>query len=447
MKKLLALALAVVMTGGFAGCANTQDNQASNNADNSKSSEKATSENTSSKDKTIVNVWRHSGKPEEQENIMKQIEAFNSAHTDIEIKYEALPEGSYNDQVNAAALSKGLPDVFMLDGPNMSNYAWSDYLLPLDEYMSDELRNDLLPSILAQGTYQDKIYALGTFDSGLALWGNKAYLDKAGVRIPKTVAEAWTLEEFNDALEKLQKLDEVKYAIDFKINYGQGEWYTYGFSPIVQSFGGDLINRETLVAEGTLNGEKSVKALQWFQSMFEKGYANPTQASDDDFTGADKISALSFVGHWMTVPHLESLGDDLVLIPMPKFGDKVVTGLGSWAWAISSQTKNPEAAWKVLEYFTSNENIEATSIATGAVPSRKSVLAKREEFQEGGLLYIFREQLEGGYALERPTTPAYPIITSEFAEAVQNIVKGSNVQEQLDKAAANIDRDIKDNNY
>ena len=35
-----------------------------------------------------------------------------------------------------------------------------------------------------------------------------------------------------DALEKLQALDEVEYAIDFKMNYGAGEWFTYGFSPI-----------------------------------------------------------------------------------------------------------------------------------------------------------------------------------------------------------------------
>jgi multiple sugar transport system substrate-binding protein len=25
--------------------------------------------------------------------------------------------------------------------------------------------------------------------------------------------------------------------------YGDGEWFTYGFSPFIESFGGDLINR------------------------------------------------------------------------------------------------------------------------------------------------------------------------------------------------------------
>ena len=42
-------------------------------------------------------------------------------------------------------------------------------------------------------------------------------------------------------------------------------------------------------------------------------------------------------------------------------------------------------------------------------------------------------------------TPAYPVITSSYAEAVQNIVTGADVQEELDKAVAKIDQDIEDN--
>ena len=85
---------------------------------------------------------------------------------------------------------------------------------------------------------------MGTFDSGLAIWGNKAYLEEAGVRIPTSIDDAWTMEEFTDALQKLNALDQVDYAIDFKLNYGpDDEWNTYGFAPIIQSFGGDLIDR------------------------------------------------------------------------------------------------------------------------------------------------------------------------------------------------------------
>ena len=254
--------------------------------------------------------------------------------------------------------------------------------------------------------------------------------------------DAWTLEEFNQILTDL-KAAGVEYPLDLKMNYGQGEWYTYGFSPVVQSFGGDLIDRDALVAEGTFNGDASVAALQWFQDIADMGYFDVAQVSDTYME--DGVSALTLVGHWQANAYKAAMGDNVVLLPMVDFGAGVKTGMGSWAWGISASTEHPAEAWEVLSYFLSPENIAKTGVAVGAVPARKSVLATFEDYQPGGILYTFREQLEGGYAVERPTTPAYPVITTVFADAFQNIVMGSDVQEQLDEGAAIIDEDIADN--
>ncbi len=392
-----------------------------------------------------IEVWFHSGKGEEREVLDAQVEDFNAMQNEVIVKAVRLPEGSFNEQVSAAALAGDLPDLLDFDGPFLYNYAWAGHLIPLDDYVSSELNADFLPTIIAQGTFGGKLYSLGTFDSGLAIWGNRAYLEKAGVRIPTSIKDAWILEEFNEVLEKLQALDEVEYAIDFKMNYGQGEWYTYGFAPIIQSWGADLIDRSDFQsADGILNGPEAVEAMTWFQSLFSKGYAKLQPAGDDDFYGR-KITALSFVGHWMWTPHNEGLGDDLVLLPMPKFGDKAVTGMGSWNWGVTSQSKNPDAAWKFLEYLIEPEQILRMTNANGAVPARKSALAMSELFGPNGSLGIFVEQLEGGVAVPRPETPAYPTITTAFAEAVQNIVSGADVKNELDKAVQKIDQDIEDN--
>jgi multiple sugar transport system substrate-binding protein len=393
-----------------------------------------------------VSVWFHSGKGEEFQTIDAQVKDFNEANAgEIQIELLNLPEGSYNDQVQAAALAGDLPCLLDFDGPFVYNYAWSGYLMPLDDYVSDEMKADFLPSIIEQGTYAGKLYSLGTFDSGLAIWGNKAYLEKAGVRIPTGIDDAWTGEEFMDALEKLQALPEVEYAIDFKINYGETEWYTYGFAPIMQSFGGDLIDRSTYKsAEGVLNGPEAVEGMTFFQEIFKKGYANPDPAGDDALYGT-KTAALAFVGHWMWNPHNDGLGDDLVLMPMPKFGKKAVTGMGSWNWGLSSSCPNPDAAWKVLEYFVSTDEILRMTNANGAVPARKSAIAKSKLYGEGGPMNLLVQQLEGGVALPRPITPAYPVITQSFIEASKNIMAGADVKTELDKMVKKIDQDIEDN--
>jgi len=392
-----------------------------------------------------VEVWFHSGKGEEREVLDAQVEDFNAMQDEVIIDAVQLPEGSYNDQVNAAALAGDLPCLLDFDGPFLYNYAWSGYLRPMDDFVSADLKNDFLPSIINQGTYAGNLYSLGTFDSGLAIWGNKEYLEKAGVRIPTGIDDAWDKDEFVDALEKLQALDEVEYAIDFKMNYGAGEWFTYGFSPMMQSFGGDLIDRtDYQSAEGVLNGPEAVEALEFFQSLFEDGYAIAEPAGDEDFY-VQKKTALSWVGHWMWTPHSENMGDNAVLIPMPKLGDKAVTGMGSWNWGITSSCEHPEAVWEFLHFLVSPAEIIHMTNANGAVPARKSAIAQSELFGEGGPLNVFVQQLEGGVALERPVTPAYPVITSSFAEAVQNIVTGADVKEELDKAVEKIDQDIEDN--
>jgi multiple sugar transport system substrate-binding protein len=393
-----------------------------------------------------ISVWFHSGKGEERQTIDAQVADFNEANAgEVQIELINLPEGSYNDQVQAAALANDLPCLLDFDGPFVYNYAWSGYLIPLDDYVSDEMRNDFLPSIIEQGTYAGKLYSLGSFDSGLTIWGNKAYLNEAGVRIPTGIDDAWTGEEFLDALEKLQALPEVEYAIDFKMNYGETEWFTYGFAPIMQSFGADLIDRSTYKsAEGVLNGPEAVEGMTFFQELFKKGYANPDPAGDDAFYGT-KTAALAFVGHWMWNPHNDGLGDDLVLMPMPKFGKKAVTGMGSWNWGISSSCPNPDAAWKVLDYFVSTDEILRMTNANGAVPARKSAAAKSKLYGEGGPMNLLVQQLEGGVALARPITPAYPVITQAFIEGTKNIIAGADVKTELDNMVKKIDQDIEDN--
>ena len=392
-----------------------------------------------------VQIWFHSGKGEERDVLNAQVEDFNAMQDEYEIDAVQLPEGSYNDQVNSAALAGDLPCLLDFDGPNLYNYAWAGYLRPIDEYVSDDLRNDFLPSIIDQGTYAGSLYSLGTFDSGLGIWGNRAYLEEAGVRIPEGLDDAWTFEEFNEALEALQALDEVEYAIDFKMNYGAGEWFTYGFSPIVQGFGGDLIDRSDFQsADGVLNSEESVAALEWFQSLFEDGYAVAQPGGDDDFYGK-KITALSFVGHWMWGPHSEGLGDDMVVMPMPIWPDKPATGMGSWNWGITTNCENPDGAWAFLEYLIEPEQILRMTNANGAVPARVSAIEQSELYAEGGPLNVFVQQLTQGWAIPRPATAAYPTITSAFSEAVNNIVAGADVQEELDAAVGKIDQDIEDN--
>jgi multiple sugar transport system substrate-binding protein len=395
-----------------------------------------------------VTVWTHGGTAQEAEALTQILEHFRARRPDISVHLVYVPQDKYNAQVQAAlygvSIVGDLPCLLDFDGPYVANYAWRGILIPLDSYLSPEMKADFLPSIIAQGTYQDgKLYSLGLYDTAMAIWGNKKYLKQAGVRLP-TVAQPWSRVEFERALAKLQALPEVEHALDMRMRTKTDEWYTYGFSPIVQSFGADLIDRTSYQhADGVLNGPAAVAALKMVQGWFKQGYVNLTPTTDDAFIQGKE--ALSWIGYWMKPQYQAALGDNLVLLPMPDFGHGPKSGMGTWNWGITNTCKNPDAAWEILRFLLEPEQILVMTNANGAVPARKSALAKSELYGPGGLLHLYIEQIDAGFTVPRPITPAYPTITTAFARAFKNVAGGADVKSELDAAAQKIDQDIKDN--
>jgi multiple sugar transport system substrate-binding protein len=394
---------------------------------------------TAAQDATEISLWFHSGQGSERDELDAQITAFNEGQSDYVIAPLEVPEGSYNDQVRAAALASDLPCVLDFDGPFIYSYVFSGDLISLDDYVSEDLIADVLPSIIQQGTVEGSLYSLGQFDSGLSIWANRAMLEEAGVRIPEGLDDTWTLDEFNAAIEALAGVvPEGGYVIDFKFTY-TGEWYSYGFGPMIRSFGGDTIDRETFdTAEGALNGPEAVAAMEWLQGLFDAGYATATPVDPD----ADFIEGrvpLSWVGHWMYPAYKDALGDDLVLIPMPDFGNGAVTGMGSWNWGITSTCENPDGAWAFIDFLMSPENTASMANANGAIPSRISALEADDRYQEGGDLYIYYLQLTEGVAVPRAQTAVYPTISTAMETAINAIARGEGVQSTLDDAVDAID--------
>jgi len=389
-----------------------------------------------------LKVWSHAGQPGEREAIESQVRRFNASQSEVRVALTTLPERSYNAQVQSAALAGDLPDLLEFDGPYLYQYIWQGELIPLDELLDPKIRADLLPTILAQGTFAGKLYSVGTFDSGLAIYARRSRLEASGVRIPESPADAWKLEEFEAALAALAREDEDGAVLDLKLNY-PGEWLTFAFSPLIESAGGDLIARDGFrSAAGVLNGPAARRAMRHVQSWFEKGYVDPNL--DDAAFVSGRVS-LSWVGHWEFPRYAERFGDDLALVPLPDFGTGAKTGQGSWNWGVTTSCRHPARAVRFLEFLLRPEEVLAMANANGAVPATRTAIARSPLYREGGPLRLFVEQLEGGFAVPRPRTPAYPVITSAFQRAFLDIRHGADVGEALDKAVARIDRDIEDN--
>jgi multiple sugar transport system substrate-binding protein len=385
-----------------------------------------------------LTMWTHSaGNPAELEVYEQIISDFNASQDDYEVVTEAFPQGAYNDAIVAAAAADDLPCLLDMDGPIVPNWAWAGYIQPLE--LPTEITDALLPT--AVGSYQGEIYSAGYWDAALSIFARESVLQENGIRIP-TVDEPWTIDEFDSALATLKDA-----GYDTPLDIGAedtGEWWPYAYSPMLQSAGGDLINRDTMLsAEGALNGPEAVEFFTWFQDAFAKGWAsNGGTVGNEEFNN-DEV-ALSYTGVWNALDSLEAAGDDLLILPPPDFGNGPKIGGASWQWGISSTCNSPEGARAYLEFSFQDKYITQFSDKQVVIPATEGAVEASEYFGPGGDLEPFVE-LSQKFAVPRPETPAYPVISSTFEKAAKDIMNGADVQQALDTAVAEIDANIESN--
>jgi multiple sugar transport system substrate-binding protein len=386
-----------------------------------------------------IPMWRHESGDLEVTVTRALIDEFNKSQQQYRVVYENLPKGSYTQTVTAAAVAKKLPCLIDMDQPTVANFAWSGYVRPLDKLLDKQVQADLLDG--GKGSYKGVLYSVGQFDVVLAMFARKSALAKAGVRIA-TIAQPWTLAETNDAFAKLKKLPEYEYVIDIHNSY-DGEWWTYGYSPWLQSFGGDLIDRKSMTtAEGKLNGKPAVAFGTWFQALFKKGYVNKKPADDKSFLQGRV--PLDFAGSWAYEDAFKKWGDDVVVMPVPDFGNGPKIGAASWQYGISTSCPHPEGAAAFVNYMVQPATVAKLSQSTSLLPANKRAAPLTTDYRDGGKLRFFFDFAQK-YAVNRPSTPGYPFLTSTFEKALRDIATGADVQTTLDNATDAIDRNIADN--
>ena len=388
-------------------------------------------------DVRVITVWAHQGQARENAAMRSIVDAFNERHAAERIRIDItfFPDRGYADKVSIASFSGPLPDMLDIDGPYVGPWAAEGTLQPLDDLVGDALRADVLPSLLEQGTYDGKLYALGAFDSALVVYYNRDMLAQAGVSPPERAADAWTWPQFVAALRQVKP--HAKIPLSLHMDDQSNEWFTYAFSPLVWSAGGNLIDTVNGRATGALDGPATVAALTQWQQLFQEGLAEATSTNPDPFS--TKLATFDWTGHWM-LPTFEQTADlNFGVMPLPKMGARPVCASGSWCWGISKDCQDPALAWKALAWFLDPEaGIKPIVAANGAVPGRRSAFALFPAYEQMPRR-LFREQLELA-ARTRPRTAAYLALTSEFARALRDIAGGADVQTSLTKAAQTVQR-------
>ena len=389
-----------------------------------------------------LTMWTHAaGNKNELGAIGKIVADYNASQTKYKVEVQAFPQDSYNQSVVAAAASKKLPCILDIDGPNVPNWAWAGYLAPL-EGMDDTL-SKFLPSVL--GKWGDKTYSYGYFDVALVMVTRKSTLAKYGIRVP-TIDQPWTKDELAAGLTKIKDSGDFDYPLDLATS-ATGEWWPYAYSPFLQSFGGDLINRDGFkTAEGVLNGPQALEWAAWMRGLITSGVTPLKSGTDPAKDFINGKSAILYSGTWTAVDTRKKFGDDALFLPSVNLGQGPKIGGGSWQWGISANCEQAEGAMDYMKFAAQDKYVASVSTATIAIPATDAAAATVKGYEPGGDNAIFREYSKK-FAVLRPETPGYPFIATGFTKTAQDILNGADAKKSLDQLVKDIDANQESNNY
>ena len=273
----------------------------------------------------------------------KMVDKFNEEHPDIQVVLEAYGS-EFDTKISASMGSGDAPDVMY-----MWNYpAYHDGLEPLDSYIEKEgedYKKNFYSTLWNYNSYDGQIYGLPVGFTTHCVYYNKDLFEKAGVEEPK---DGWTWEDLEEKAKKINEATGVKgFSFSMKPD-------PYDYEMYLWSNGTAYCDKEGKM-EGYINSDKALETYKMFQDMAKDGYAVATEKSgSDEFESGQ--TAMFVYGAWAVKKYTEA-GVNFGLAKLPSFGtEKSASILSSSGVAIAKSSKNKEAAWEFVKYWTDDEN-------------------------------------------------------------------------------------------
>ena len=299
-------------------------------------------ESKSAEGKTTIRVasWDTADDVDAQQ---KMVDKFNEEHPDIQVVLEAYGS-DFDTKISASMGSGDAPDVMY-----MWNYpAYHDGLEPLDSYIEKEgedYKKNFYSTLWNYNSYDGQIYGLPVGFTTHCVYYNKDLFEKAGVEEPK---DGWTWEDLEEKAKKINEATGVKgFSFSMKPD-------PYDYEMYLWSNGTAYCDKEGKM-EGYVNSDKALETYKMFQDMAKGGYAVATEKSgSDEFESGQ--TAMFVYGAWAVKKYTEA-GVNFGLAKLPSFGtEKSASILSSSGVAIAKSSKNKEAAWEFVKYWTDEEN-------------------------------------------------------------------------------------------
>ncbi len=311
-----------------------------------------------------LTIWTFWLSPTFDEYIKDTIAGFEAAYPGVTVKWED-HQATFRDDLNNSFAAGNAPDVINLSISEgwVTQYASQGNLLALDEYVPQEVIDTYFPNLWDQQVVDGMHYQFPYYQGIQVNLVNKQLFEEAGLTVedfPKTIDGLPAL--CQTIKEKTNTLCDIRLTTSDLL------------AQMVYEGGVDIINEDGTAF--TFDSPEAVEWLQMYIDMVEAGTVDESVlVTDNDRVGLDLFIS-GQAAFYATGPNLirevrtSNPGLygylDVVNAPVGKSG---VVGKGLMAMSVSADTKYPNAAVALAQWFTNAESNLALSKLAAVYPS------------------------------------------------------------------------------
>ncbi len=368
------------------------------------------------------------------------VDEFERQNPGIQVKIEIFPWDRRAERFTLAIVGGRAPDIGYLNADNYAQFAEMGALVPLRQYISDELWDDIKPSAKELMTWKGIFYVMPTLMTSSPPWYNMDLLNEAGITDFPT---NW--EEYEDLCKKTTKdLDGDGKIDQWGTTHGLlpfGPWFLW-LSWFYQA-GGEWLNKE--MTQATFNNEAGVEALTFIVKLYDN-YMNPMdtgkgQHYNELFLIGKAASIWAEEQGFIRTVRAEYPNLNFELGPVLKHKDQVTMGTVG-GYGIFEQSKHPDAAAKWILFFTEKENLLNYLAYTFLLSPRISIDPILKERVKDPAFHVAMDATI--YARDMVNHPASAQFMKEILIAIQEaVLHEKSPQSALDDAAARMNAILK----
>lgn len=338
--------------------------------------------------RTQVVFWHAMGGP--LGIVMNDLVArYNKSQENYYIK--SVNMGSYDTlakKVLASLVAKEAPDISQNYETLTKKFIKHQKIVCLDDLIASEtedIKSDIIPVLLANNTFDGKLYSFPFNKSVPVLYYNKEMFKKVGLdpdKPPRTLEEMVKYcRQITDYYKNTPGADKSVYG------YGCSKANVWSFLNRILQFGGKIVSDDNLKSH--FADQPAINALAYLQNMLQEGIAHEGQAFDhqnDFIAGKCGIIESSIVSK---VFMEESIEFDFGVAPLPghiinpnpemtieesEINRGVILSGSNINIFNNGDPKKIAGAWDFIKWFTSTDIGAEWSVRTTYLPVRKSSL-------------------------------------------------------------------------